>query len=68
MNLKNLEEKILNIDSSNIKESDIENIEEAVASLDKGEIRVAEESNGEWEINEWVRKAVLLFFSITSYG
>ena len=64
MNLKNLEEKILNIDSSNINVSDIENIEEAVASLDKGEIRVAEESNGEWEINEWVRKAVLLFFSI----
>src|SRR5210317_948130 len=64
MNLKNLEEKILSIDSSNISESDIKDVEEAVVALDKGEIRVAEESNGEWLINEWVRKAVLLFFSI----
>ena len=64
MNLKNLEEKILNIDSSNLNESDIKAIEETVASLDKGQIRVAEESNGEWIINEWVREAVLLFFSI----
>ena len=64
MNLKNLEEKILNIDSSNINESDIKDVEEAVAALDRGEIRVAEESNGEWIINEWVREAVLLFFSI----
>lgn len=64
MNLKNLEEKILNIDSSNLNESDIKAIEETVASLDKGQIRVAEESNGEWVINEWVREAVLLFFSI----
>ena len=51
MNLKNLEEKILNIDSSNINESDIKGVEEAVAALDRGEIRVAEESNGEWIIN-----------------
>ena len=64
MNLKNLEEKILNIDSSNINESDIKDVEEAVAALDRGEIRVAQESNGEWIINEWVREAVLLFFSI----
>ena len=64
MNLKNLEEKILNIVSSNLNESDIKAIEETVASLDKGQIRVAEESNGEWIINEWVREAVLLFFSI----
>ena len=64
MNLKNLQEKILNIDSTNINESDIKDIEETVAALDRGEIRVAEESNGEWVINEWVRDAVLLFFSI----
>jgi 2,3,4,5-tetrahydropyridine-2-carboxylate N-succinyltransferase len=64
MNSNNLEEKILNIDNSNINESDINDVEEAVAALDRGEIRVAEESNGEWIINEWVREAVLLFFSI----
>ena len=64
MNLKNLEEKILNIDSSNINETDIKDIEEAIAALDQGEIRVAEEANGDWIINEWVREAVLLFFSI----
>ena len=32
MNLKNLQEKILNIDSTNINESDIKAIEETVAA------------------------------------
>lgn len=39
-------------------------IEEVVSLLDKGEIRVAEYKAGEWILNEWVKKAVILYFPI----
>jgi 2,3,4,5-tetrahydropyridine-2-carboxylate N-succinyltransferase len=32
--------------------------------LDQGRIRVAEKTNGEWQTNEWVKKAILLYFAI----
>ena len=32
--------------------------------LDQGKIRVAEKVNGEWVVNQWVKKAVLLYFRI----
>ena len=43
-------------------------VEEAVAEaldlLDSGKARVAEKINGEWQVNEWLKKAVLLSFRI----
>lgn len=42
----------------------VEAIEEVMEFLDKGKLRVAEPQNGEWQINEWVKKAVLMYFSI----
>ncbi len=39
-------------------------VEEAISLLDKGEIRVAEKQNGDWVVNEWLKKAVLLSFRI----
>ncbi len=39
-------------------------VNEAIEQLDRGEIRVAEKKNDEWVINDWVKKAVLLFFRI----
>lgn len=37
-----------------------------IEALDKGEIRVAEPlSNGEWQVNEWVKKGVILYFPLT---
>lgn len=39
-------------------------IAEVVEQLDKGRIRVAEPENGSWKVNEWVKKAVLLYFPI----
>jgi len=40
-------------------------IEEVIESLDKGLIRVAEPKNdGTWQINEWIKKAVVLYFPI----
>src|SRR3954451_13606173 len=39
-------------------------IEEAIAQLDAGAIRVAEPIGGGWVVNEWVKKAILLYFRI----
>jgi 2,3,4,5-tetrahydropyridine-2,6-dicarboxylate N-succinyltransferase len=35
-----------------------------VEKLDKGEIRVAEPNASGWQVNEWVKKAVILYFPI----
>lgn len=43
----------------------IEAIEEIVEKVDKGELRVAEPlENGEWQVNEWVKKAIVMYFPI----
>lgn len=39
-------------------------IEEVIRLLDTGNIRVAEHRHNEWHVNEWVKKAILLYFSI----
>ncbi len=41
-----------------------EAVTEALEMLDRGEARVAEKQNGEWVVNEWLKKAVLLSFRI----
>jgi 2,3,4,5-tetrahydropyridine-2-carboxylate N-succinyltransferase len=37
-------------------------IETVIERLDKGEIRVAEPIGSRWHVNEWVKKAVVLYF------
>jgi 2,3,4,5-tetrahydropyridine-2-carboxylate N-succinyltransferase len=37
-------------------------IEECIELLDSGKGRVAEKKNGEWVVNQWLKKAVLLYF------
>lgn len=39
-------------------------INKTIDLLDKGECRIAEKHNGEWIVNQWLKKAVLLFFRI----
>lgn len=39
-------------------------VEQALALLDSGEGRVAEKKGGEWVVNQWLKKAVLLSFKI----
>ncbi len=39
-------------------------VRDTIAMLDKGEIRVAEKVNDEWVVNEWMKKAILLYFGI----
>ncbi len=41
-----------------------EAVERTIASLDCGELRVANPGPSGWTVNEWVKKAVLLFFGI----
>jgi 2,3,4,5-tetrahydropyridine-2-carboxylate N-succinyltransferase len=39
-------------------------IKEVVGLLDKGEIRVAEQIDNQWKVNDWIKKAVILYFPI----
>ncbi|MEK6616759.1 MAG: 2,3,4,5-tetrahydropyridine-2,6-dicarboxylate N-succinyltransferase [Bacteroidota bacterium] len=39
-------------------------IREVIEQLDKGKIRVAEPSSNGWVVNEWIKKAVILYFPI----
>ena len=40
-------------------------VEQALAGLETGEFRVAEPGDGGWRVNEWLKKAVLLYFRVT---
>lgn len=46
------------------EESNQKAIREVIESLDKGEIRVAEPTSDGWKVNEWIKKAVILYFPI----
>lgn len=40
-------------------------INDVIAAIDSGELRVAEPlANGDWQVNEWVKKAVVMYFPI----
>ena len=39
-------------------------IKEIINLIDSGELRVAEPITGGWQVNEWVKKAVVLYFPI----
>lgn len=40
----------------------VQAIENTLELLDKGTLRVAQKSNGGWKVNEWIKKAVILYF------
>lgn len=39
-------------------------IEATIEALDKGRIRVSEPCDGGWKVNDWIKKAVILYFPI----
>jgi 2,3,4,5-tetrahydropyridine-2-carboxylate N-succinyltransferase len=39
-------------------------VEETIARLDRGELRSAEPSDGGWRVNDWVKRAILLYFRL----
>ncbi|MFZ7118655.1 MAG: 2,3,4,5-tetrahydropyridine-2,6-dicarboxylate N-succinyltransferase, partial [Bacteroidota bacterium] len=45
-------------------ESNKKVIRSVIEDLDKGNIRVAEQMNNSWRVNEWIKKAVILYFPI----
>jgi len=52
-------------DRSRLKEPDtVAVIRNVIEQLDKGIIRVSEPTSDGWKVNEWVKKAVILYFPI----
>ncbi len=45
-------------------EKTIKAIREAINLIDQGELRCAEPTQNGWQVNEWVKKAVVLYFPI----
>src|SRR5690606_6733498 len=64
MDLKQEIEKIWDDRSMLQQSSAQEIIRGVIEKLDKGELRVAEPKDGGWQVNEWVKKAVILYFPI----
>jgi 2,3,4,5-tetrahydropyridine-2,6-dicarboxylate N-succinyltransferase len=63
-NLKNQIEKAWE-DRELIKLAEIqETIKQVIELLDKGKLRVAEPVADGWQVNEWVKKAVIMYFPI----
>ena len=46
------------------EELTINAIKEVIALLDAGTLRVAEPTADGWQVNEWVKKAVVMYFPI----
>lgn len=46
------------------KPETVEAVREVIEKLDKGLVRVAEPVGDKWQVNEWVKKAVILYFPI----
>lgn len=42
-----------------------EAVQEAIGLLDSGQARVAEKKDGDWHVNQWLKKAVLLSFGLS---
>jgi len=45
-----------------------DSVQQAIAMLDTGEARVAEKVDGDWNVNQWLKKAVLLSFRLADNG
>ena len=63
--IENAFENINDINSSSSSDI-ISAIESTINDIDNGSIRVAEKINEEWIINQWIKKAILLYFRINN--
>ena len=59
-----LQEKIEKI--WNGESTDLSAMYEALEKLNKGELRIAEKQNGVWKVNDYLKKAILLYFKNSS--
>lgn len=62
--MKNIIEAAWNDRSLLQNKETIETIEYIIEELDKGRMRVAEPTADGWQVNEWIKKAVILYFPI----
>lgn len=46
------------------EEATVKAIEEVIELIDQGKLRCAEPKGNDWQVNEWVKKAVVLYFPI----
>ena len=53
-------------DTETLKQFAGNEIQQALSLLESGEARVAEPKGQSWQVNEWLKKAVLLFFRINN--
>ncbi|MBO6118192.1 MAG: 2,3,4,5-tetrahydropyridine-2,6-dicarboxylate N-succinyltransferase [Bacteroidales bacterium] len=42
----------------------VNDINDTISLLNRGDIRVAEKINGNWQVNNWVQKAIILYFAV----
>lgn len=64
--LKNNIEKAW-IDNSMLGNVEIQkDIRKIIKLLDSGKLRIAEKMNGFWQVNDWIKKAVIMYFQIQS--
>ncbi len=52
------------INAKNANENLRAAVADVISGLDDGSLRVAEKIDGEWQVNQWVKKAVLLSFRL----
>ncbi|TAF74725.1 MAG: 2,3,4,5-tetrahydropyridine-2,6-dicarboxylate N-succinyltransferase [Bacteroidetes bacterium] len=64
MRMKNIIEAAWNDRSLLQNKETIQTIEHIIEELDKGRMRVAEPTADGWQVNEWIKKAVILYFPI----
>lgn len=43
----------------------VETVMEVIDLLDRGMIRVAEKKDGTWQVNQWIKKAIMMYFPIS---
>ena len=48
-----------------LKQDDFSNaVRSVIEEVDKGRLRVAEKIDDQWQVNEWVKQAILMYFGI----
>lgn len=46
------------------QDPDAEAVKATIELLDKGQIRVAEKHGDDWVVNDWIKKAILMYFRV----
>ncbi|MDR1982810.1 MAG: 2,3,4,5-tetrahydropyridine-2,6-dicarboxylate N-succinyltransferase [Holosporaceae bacterium] len=63
--MKNLQEKIEHLWNNSADAENLIYVHKVLEKLNRGELRVAEKINGSWITNEYLKKAILLYFKYT---